>query len=133
MSKSIFELVDELPTGGLTVMSLNALDFVIPGQWQNTVGFDNTIKLVTGTDDPEYIQAIGERAVALYNDKHEGYQTAMWLYNTVDSGSRLLGAAAIANKKARRRGLAIMLFFLLAGLLTYFLFTLSAKKEKAQI
>ena len=43
MSKSIFELVDELPTGGLTVMSLNALDFVIPGQWQNTVGFDNTI------------------------------------------------------------------------------------------
>ena len=72
MSKSIFELVDELPTGGLTVMSLNALDFVIPGQWQNIVGFDNTIKLVTGTDDPDYIQAIGERAVALYNDKGEG-------------------------------------------------------------
>jgi hypothetical protein len=98
MSKAIFELVDELPTGGLTVMSLNALDFVIPGQWQNTVGFDNTIKVVTGTDDPEYVQAIGERAVALYNDKGEGYQTAMWLYNTVDSGSRLLGAAAMANK-----------------------------------
>jgi hypothetical protein len=98
MSKAIFELVDELPTGGLTVMSLNALDFVIPGQWQNTVGFDNTITVVTGTDDPEYMQAIGERAVALYNDQGEGYQTAMWLYNTVDSGSRLLGAAAMANK-----------------------------------
>ncbi len=98
MSKAIFELVDELPTGGLTVMSLNALDFVIPGQWQNIVGFNNTITAVTGTDDPDYIQAIGERAVALYNDKSEGYQTAMWLYNTVDSGSRLLGAAAMANK-----------------------------------
>ena len=98
MSKSIFELVDNLPTGGLTVMSLNALDFVIPGQWQNIVGFDNTIKIVTGTDDPEYIQAIGERAVALYNDNGEGYQTAMWLYNTVDTGSKALGAAAMASK-----------------------------------
>ena len=98
MSKSIFELVDNLPTGGLTVMSLNALDFVIPGQWKNIVGFDNTIKIVTGTDDPEYIQAIGERAVALYNDHGEGYQTAMWLYNTVDTGSKALGAAAMASK-----------------------------------
>jgi hypothetical protein len=98
VSKAIFELVDELPTGGLTVMSLNALDFAIPGQWQNLVGFDNTIKVVTGTDDPEYIQAIGERAVALYNDNSQGYQTAMWLYNTVDAGSNALGAAAMANK-----------------------------------
>jgi hypothetical protein len=98
MSKPIFEAVDNLATGGITVMALNALDFVIPGQWQNIVGFDNTIKVVTGTDDPEYIQAIGERAVALYNDKSEGYQTAMWLYNTVDAGSSALGTAAMASK-----------------------------------
>jgi hypothetical protein len=98
MSKPIFEAVDQLPTGGLTVMALNSLDFVIPGQWQNIVGFDNTIIAVTGTDDQEYIQAIGERAVALYNDKSQGYQTAMWLYNTVDAGSSALGAAAMANK-----------------------------------
>lgn len=98
MSKPIFEAVDQLPTGGLTVMALNSLDFVIPGQWQNIVGFDNTIIAVTGTDDQEYIQTIGERAVALYNDKSQGYQTAMWLYNTVDAGSSALGAAAMANK-----------------------------------
>jgi hypothetical protein len=98
MSKPIFEAVDQLPTGGLTVMALNSLDFVIPGQWQNIVGFDNTIIAVTGNDDQEYIQAIGERAVALYNDKSQGYQTAMWLYNTVDAGSSALGAAAMANK-----------------------------------
>lgn len=98
MSKPIFEAVDQLPTGGLTVMALNSLDFLIPGQWQNIVGFDNTIIAVTGTDDQEYIQAIGERAVALYNDKSQGYQTAMWLYNTVDAGSSALGAAAMANK-----------------------------------
>ncbi len=98
MSKPIFEAVDKLPTGGITVMALNSLDFVIPGQWQNLVGFENTIKVVTGTDDQEYIQAIGERAVALYNDKSQGYQTAMWLYDTVDAGSSALGAAAMANK-----------------------------------
>lgn len=98
MSKPIFEAVDQLPTGGLTVMALNSLDFVIPGQWQNIVGFDKTIIAVTGTDDQEYIQTIGERAVALYNDKSQGYQTAMWLYDTVDAGSSALGAAAMANK-----------------------------------
>jgi hypothetical protein len=53
---------------------------------------------VSGTDDEAYIQAIGERAVALYNDKSQGYQTAMWLYNTVDAGSSALGAAAMASK-----------------------------------
>ena len=98
MGKPIFEAVDNLATGGITVMALNSLDFVIPGQWQNIVGFENTITVVTGTDDAEYIQAIGERAVALYNDKSQGYQTAMWLYETVDAGSSALGAAAMASK-----------------------------------
>ena len=98
MSKPIFELVDQLPTGGLTVMSLRSLDFVIPGEWQNLVGFDNTIRTVTGETDEEIIQQIGDRAVILYNDKSQGYQTALWLYQTVTSGSKLLGTAALANK-----------------------------------
>jgi hypothetical protein len=98
VSKPIFELVDELPTGGLTVMSLRSLDFVIPGEWQNLVGFDNTIRTVTGETDEDIIQQIGDRAVTLYNDKSQGYQTALWLYQTVTSGSKLLGTAALANK-----------------------------------
>ncbi|NJL90191.1 MAG: hypothetical protein HC916_10650 [Coleofasciculaceae cyanobacterium SM2_1_6] len=98
MSKSIFEIVDKLPTGGLTVMSLKSLDFVIPGQWTNPVGFENTIKLITGETDEALIQQIGDRAVHLYNDKSQGYQRAMWLYETVDSASSALGAAALAGK-----------------------------------
>ncbi|MEA5570100.1 hypothetical protein [Calothrix sp. UHCC 0171] len=98
MSKSIFQLVDELPTGGLTVSMLNALDFAAPGQWQNITGFVNTIKHVTGESDDELIQQIGERAIYLYNDKSQGYQTAMWLYQTVDATDKALGAAALANK-----------------------------------
>ena len=98
MSKSIFELVDELPTGGTTILALNALDFVIPGQWQNLTGFVNTIKTVTGETDEAMIQAIGDRAVYLYNDESQGYQRAMWLYQTVDNAAGALGMAAMANK-----------------------------------
>ncbi|WP_066383024.1 MULTISPECIES: hypothetical protein [unclassified Anabaena] len=98
MSKPIFELVDQLPTSSLTVSLLNALDFVAPGEWQNTVGFVNTIKTVTGETDEALIQQIGERAIYLYNDKSQGYQRAMWLYQTVDGTDKVLGAAALANK-----------------------------------
>ncbi|MBD6615873.1 hypothetical protein FNW02_08525 [Komarekiella sp. 'clone 1'] len=98
MSKSIFELVDQLPTNNLTISMLKSLDFVAPGEWQNTVGFVNTIKTVTGETDEDLIQQIGERAIYLYNDRSQGYQTALWLYQTVDSTDKALGAAALANK-----------------------------------
>jgi hypothetical protein len=65
MSKPIFEWVDSLPTGGITVMALRSLDFTLPGQWQNLVGFDNTIRAVTGETDEELTKQIGDRAVAL--------------------------------------------------------------------
>ncbi|ATS17473.1 hypothetical protein L5470_03920 [Synechococcus sp. PCC 6717] len=98
MSEAIFKVVDQLPSGGITVMSLKALDFVIPGQWQNIVGFDNTIRHVTGETDPALVRQIGERAVRLFNDRSQGYQRALWLYQTVDNTDALLGAAALANK-----------------------------------
>ncbi|BAZ79450.1 hypothetical protein PN497_09530 [Sphaerospermopsis kisseleviana CS-549] len=120
MSKPIFELVDELPTSGLTVSMLNALDFIAPGEWQNTVGFVNTIKTVTGEDDEDLIQQIGERAIYLFNDKSQGYQTALWLYQTVDGTDKALGAAALANKV----GETIPLFG--------FLNSITPKPDKAQ-
>uniref|UniRef100_B8HYN6 Uncharacterized protein n=1 Tax=Cyanothece sp. (strain PCC 7425 / ATCC 29141) TaxID=395961 RepID=B8HYN6_CYAP4 len=98
MSKPIYEIVDQLPTGGITIMALRSLDFVVPGQWQNLVGFKNTIKTVTGETDEGLIQQIGDRAVYLFNDKSQGYQRALWLYQTVDNTDAALGAAALANK-----------------------------------
>ncbi|MDZ4876241.1 MAG: hypothetical protein CLLPBCKN_005661 [Chroococcidiopsis cubana SAG 39.79] len=98
MSKSIIQLVDELPTNNLTVSMLRSLDFVIPGQWNNLVGFENTIRTVTGETDESIIQQVGERAIYLYNDRSQGYQRAMWLYQTVDRTDKALGAAAFANK-----------------------------------
>ena len=98
MSKPIYEIVDELPTDNMTIKVLKTLDFVVPGEWENLVGFENTIRTVTGETDEEMIQAIGDRAVHLFNDKSQGYQTALWLYQTVDSSDSALGAAALANK-----------------------------------
>ncbi|MGA1622763.1 MAG: hypothetical protein ACO36E_08545 [Synechocystis sp.] len=79
-------------------MLLNSLNFAIPGQWDNLVGFENTIKKVTGETDPDLIQQVGDRAVWLFNDKSQGYQNALWLYQTVDATDKALGAAALANK-----------------------------------
>jgi hypothetical protein len=98
MSKPIYELVDELPTKNITTMALRSLDFVIPGEWNNLVGFENTIRTVTGETDESIIQQIGDRAVYLYNDRSQGYQRAMWLYQTVDKTDYALAAAALANK-----------------------------------
>lgn len=98
MSKSIVQLVDELPTSGITVSALRSLDFVAPGEWQNLVGFQNTVKAVTGEDDPGLIQQISQRALWLYNDQAEGYQRAVWLFQTIDSADAAIGAAALANK-----------------------------------
>ncbi|WP_072622865.1 hypothetical protein [Spirulina major] len=98
MSKPIFELVDELPEQNMTVRALKALDFLVPGEWNNLVGFKETIRTVTGETDPELVKQIGDRAVWLFNDKSEGYQRALWLYQTVDSADSALGAAALANK-----------------------------------
>lgn len=109
MSKSIHQLVDELPERNLTVRALRALDFALPGEWNNLVGFTNTIRTVTGETDDALIQQIGERAIQLYNDKAEGYQNALWLYQTIDSTGSALGTAALANKIGEKVGLLSVL------------------------
>jgi len=102
MTEAIFKLVNELPEQNITVRVLNALDFVVPGEWENLVGFENTIRQVTGEEDEEMIQQIGDRAVWLFNDQSQGYQRALWLYQTVDRTDRALASAALANKVGER-------------------------------
>jgi hypothetical protein len=121
VSKPIFELVNNLPTNNVTVMMLRSLDSIVPGQWENLVGFENTIRNVTGESDQGLIQQIGDRAVWLYNDKSQGYQRAMWLYETVDRADNALGTAALANKVGNK-------IPLVGGLLT----KVTPNPEKAQ-
>jgi hypothetical protein len=98
VSQSISKLVDNLPSSSMTVHMLRALDFIVPGEWQNLVGFENTIRAVTGVTDKDLIEEIGEKAIALYKDPCEVYQKTLWLYQTIDRADNAIGAAALANK-----------------------------------
>lgn len=97
-TEPIYKLVDELPTRSITVRVLKALDFIAPGEWENLVGFTETIHAVTGETDDALVQKIGERAIALFNDRSQGYRRAMSLYTTVDRVDRLaIGPLAMVN------------------------------------
>jgi len=98
MSESIATMVDDLPESSVTTYMLNALDYVVPGEWQNFTKFDQAITDITGETDPQTVWAIRSKALALYNDPNNGYQRAMWFYQTVDRSDVALGAAAMADK-----------------------------------
>lgn len=98
----IYKLLEELPQSGVTVTVLNALDFIVPGSWQNITNFEEMIRVTTGEDDQAVIQAIGEKAMELYSDPSNGYQRAVWIYQMVDSVDKVAGAAALANKLANK-------------------------------
>ena len=98
MGKSIVELVDSLPTDNITVKVLKALDYIVPGEWDNFTNFDDAISQITGETKSKKIKKIRKQAVKLYEDKNNGYQTAVWLYQTLDNTDKVVGAAALANK-----------------------------------
>lgn len=97
-NKPIFQILNELPAKNMTTRLLSVLDWVVPGQYTNLVGFENSIKVIAREDDPATIQKIGERAIALFNDKSQGYQRALWLYQSVDTLQGVAGFAVIVNK-----------------------------------
>lgn len=91
-----------LPESSITVYALKALDFVVPGEWQNIRDLDTMIKHATGEADPAKIGAIAARAGELFADENEGYRRALWIYQMTDKADAALGAAAMANKIGER-------------------------------
>jgi hypothetical protein len=100
--ESVVELVDNLPEQNVTTYVLNALDFVVPGEWENVTGFANTVQAVTGTVDPTSIERIGKQVQELYADPSAGYQKAVRVYQVVDNADRALAAAALASKVGQK-------------------------------
>ncbi len=99
MTKSIVELLEELPQDNLTTKVIKALDFIVPGQWQNITNFDQMINSeLKKIDNPKKIARIRRTAIELYEDKKNGYQTAIWLYQTVETTDKAIAAAALADK-----------------------------------
>ncbi len=106
MSRPIYQLVDELSQRGMTVRMLQTLDWVMPDKYVNLVGFEESIRVITGESDNAFIQKVGERAIHLYNDTTQGYQRALWIYQTVDSVQGLAGTASMASKIGESFGLS---------------------------
>src|SRR5437868_4421841 len=98
MNTSIDQLVDRLPSSGLTVRAIQLMDFAVPGEWQNVTGFDNMIRLVTGESDPELLGRVRNRALELFGDSSQGYQRAISIYEFVDNADSKIGLAAAAHK-----------------------------------
>ena len=98
MAQSIVELVDNLPRRSMTVRLMHALDWVVPGEYTNLVGFEETIRAISGESDFDYIQSVGRRAIDLYNDTSHGYQRGLWIYRATDSVQGLAGWTALFSK-----------------------------------
>jgi hypothetical protein len=105
MSDQIHELLQALPEKSLTTRLLGLLDYVVPGEWQNVNNFEGMIKLVTGEEDQEIIQKVGERAITLYRDPEQGYQRAVQVFQLVDNAQGIAGFAALANKVSFLEGI----------------------------
>ncbi len=86
----------------LNLMVLGALDFVVPGQWQNVTGFTPLVKHITGETRIGKIDAISTYADQLYQGDLSGCQKAIWLYQTADSSDSLLSAAALGPSGGRK-------------------------------
>lgn len=102
MSKSIPDYVNRLPKRSVTVYVLRSLDFVVPGEWENMVDFEEMVMKVTGEKDPTLVRAVTQRADALFLDRSERYRRAWNFYNAADKTDRLLATAALANKIGER-------------------------------
>ncbi|MBS2012735.1 MAG: hypothetical protein JST00_07610 [Deltaproteobacteria bacterium] len=102
MSQPLHEVLESLPETSLTTRILDALDYLVPGEWSNVVLFEQMVKNVTGESDESLIQAVGEGAIALYANEENGYQRAVQVYKGIDSASTVAGAAALANMAGQR-------------------------------
>ena len=104
MSSSIVELLDNLPRRSLTVRLLDALDWVVPGEYVNLVGFEDTIRQITGETDRDFLQSVARRSLELFQDTSQGYQRGLWIYRTTDSVQGLAGWTALLGKLSRDFG-----------------------------
>jgi len=96
VSKPIHKLVDDLPTNNITVSCCERWILSLPVS--KTVGFENTIRTVTGETDESLIQQIGERAIYLYNDRFGINEQCGSTKPLTDAA---LGAAAWLTKSVR--------------------------------
>ena len=94
----IHKVLEGLPEKNLTTRLLGALDYIVPGQWENVTSWETMVKRVTGEDDQSIIQRVGDRAIQLYNDPDQGYHRAVQIFHLVDDTQGMTGMAEMASK-----------------------------------
>lgn len=105
MSNDLIELLERLPTDNITVKILYALKPIVPADWENLTGAEQSIITITGETNPSRVAAIRDRCLEIYNDNSNGYQDAVWLYQTIDKLDVAIGTAALANKVGEKIGI----------------------------
>jgi hypothetical protein len=100
-STSLSQELSELPARSLTTLTLSALDFVIPGDYQNVTNLEAMVKAITGDARVGRIQAIANHVDQLYADD-SGARRAVFFYNLADSTDKAVAAATLANKVGER-------------------------------
>lgn len=97
MSLTLDQELKDLSTGGLTVMTLKALDFVIPGEYNNSTSLHQMIEFVAGDLRDGRTAGIANHIEQLYAED-SGAQRAVSLYKLTDKADKAVAAAALANK-----------------------------------
>jgi hypothetical protein len=92
---TVLERLDHLPRRNLTVLALKGIGSLVPGGWQNLTSADALIAEVMGTDDPQLISQVRQRADTLSRARHEGYGRALSLYDAVNRSQKAAGGLRV--------------------------------------
>lgn len=90
------EQLEALPTSGLTVSVLQALDPVVPGAWSNATRFDDLIGELQPDAPAALVQQLRARAEQLAQE--DRYARALTLYALVDRVDQVAAGAAVVSK-----------------------------------
>lgn len=100
-----FELakdLKELPRRNLTVLMLRSLDLIAPNHWTNPRDFDALLRRISAERSTKRLCALRSVCERLWQDDDAGYRQALRVYQLVDSGDRLIGAASLASQVGER-------------------------------
>lgn len=94
---SVVATLELLPDEGLTVSALRALDFAVPGAWDNTRHFETLVGQVTHHDSKGLHAEVRRRALEL-ETRDPRWVRAMKVYELVDTVDQVAAATAAASK-----------------------------------
>ncbi|MFN6338660.1 MAG: hypothetical protein ACK41W_08040 [Cyanobacteriota bacterium] len=95
MSATVLERLERLPRRNLTVLSLRGISTLVPGGWRNVTSAEELISDVLGSNDPDLLRQVRERADQLSRARHEGYTRAMSLYDAVNRSQKAAGGLRV--------------------------------------